>query len=102
MTEIARPFWRGINHLALITNDMDATTRFWHGVLGARNAVAVRHQRAQPEHDEPGDGGAGVEVSADERSGPHVRTLSIDIRGCDRPFNAPRVVNPTPGVDFRA
>lgn len=36
MTEIAQPFWRGINHLALITNDMDATTRFWHGVLGAR------------------------------------------------------------------
>jgi len=36
MTEIAKPFWRGINHLALITNDMDATTRFWHGVLGAR------------------------------------------------------------------
>ena len=36
MNEIARPFWRGINHLALITNDMDATTRFWHGVLGAR------------------------------------------------------------------
>jgi catechol 2,3-dioxygenase-like lactoylglutathione lyase family enzyme len=36
MTENARPFWRGINHLALITTDMDATTRFWHGVLGAR------------------------------------------------------------------
>lgn len=36
MTEIDKPFWRGINHLALITNDMDATTRFWHGVLGAR------------------------------------------------------------------
>jgi catechol 2,3-dioxygenase-like lactoylglutathione lyase family enzyme len=36
MTEIARPFWRGINHLALITDDMDATTRFWHGALGAR------------------------------------------------------------------
>jgi catechol 2,3-dioxygenase-like lactoylglutathione lyase family enzyme len=31
-----RPFWRGINHLALVTNDMDATVRFWHGVLGAR------------------------------------------------------------------
>ena len=27
--------WQGINHLALITNDMDATVRFWHGVLGA-------------------------------------------------------------------
>lgn len=27
--------WAGLNHLALITNDMDRTTRFWHGVLGA-------------------------------------------------------------------
>ena len=31
-----RPFWRGINHLALVTPDMDATVRFYHGVLGAR------------------------------------------------------------------
>jgi catechol 2,3-dioxygenase-like lactoylglutathione lyase family enzyme len=30
------PRWRGINHLALITTDMDATVRFYHGVLGAR------------------------------------------------------------------
>jgi catechol 2,3-dioxygenase-like lactoylglutathione lyase family enzyme len=30
------PRWRGINHLALITPDMDATVRFYHGVLGAR------------------------------------------------------------------
>jgi catechol 2,3-dioxygenase-like lactoylglutathione lyase family enzyme len=29
------PRWRGVNHLALITADMDATTRFYHGVLGA-------------------------------------------------------------------
>src|SRR5262245_2616863 len=30
------PFqWAGLNHLALITNDLDRTTRFWHGVLGA-------------------------------------------------------------------
>ena len=28
--------WRGINHLALVTPDMDATVRFWHGVLDAR------------------------------------------------------------------
>jgi catechol 2,3-dioxygenase-like lactoylglutathione lyase family enzyme len=28
--------WRGVNHLALITTDMDATVRFWHGVIGAR------------------------------------------------------------------
>jgi catechol 2,3-dioxygenase-like lactoylglutathione lyase family enzyme len=30
------PRWRGINHLALITTDMDATVRFYHGVMGAR------------------------------------------------------------------
>ena len=28
--------WRGVHHLALITPDMDATVRFWHGVIGAR------------------------------------------------------------------
>jgi catechol 2,3-dioxygenase-like lactoylglutathione lyase family enzyme len=35
------PTWSGINHLALITNDMDATVRFYHGVLGARLAATV-------------------------------------------------------------
>jgi len=35
-----RPRWRGVNHLALITGDMDATVRFYHGVLGA-NLVAT-------------------------------------------------------------
>jgi catechol 2,3-dioxygenase-like lactoylglutathione lyase family enzyme len=30
------PQWQGINHLALITSDMDATVRFYHGTLGAR------------------------------------------------------------------
>lgn len=28
--------WRGVHHLALITPDMDATVRFWHGVIDAR------------------------------------------------------------------
>jgi catechol 2,3-dioxygenase-like lactoylglutathione lyase family enzyme len=36
MSESSNPRWRGVNHLALITNDMDATVRFYHGVLGAR------------------------------------------------------------------
>jgi catechol 2,3-dioxygenase-like lactoylglutathione lyase family enzyme len=36
MTDDSRPYWRGINHLALVTPDMDATVRFYHGVLGAR------------------------------------------------------------------
>src|SRR5215210_7198492 len=30
------PRWRGINHLALVTPDMDATVRFYQGVLGMR------------------------------------------------------------------
>ncbi|NND76123.1 MAG: VOC family protein [Ilumatobacter sp.] len=28
------PPWRGVNHLALVTPDMDATVRFYTGVLG--------------------------------------------------------------------
>ena len=28
------PKWQGVNHLALVTPDMDATTRFYAGVLG--------------------------------------------------------------------
>jgi catechol 2,3-dioxygenase-like lactoylglutathione lyase family enzyme len=37
----ARPAWIGINHLALVTTDMDATTRFWHQVLGAEIVATV-------------------------------------------------------------
>ena len=33
--------WQGVNHLALITNDMDATVRFYHGVLGARLVATI-------------------------------------------------------------
>lgn len=33
--------WRGVHHLALITPDMDATVRFWHGVLDARLVVTL-------------------------------------------------------------
>jgi catechol 2,3-dioxygenase-like lactoylglutathione lyase family enzyme len=40
--------WRGVHHLALVTGDMDATVRFWHGVLDARlvatlATMAFRH-----------------------------------------------------------
>mgnify|MGYP001769449531 CR=1 FL=1 len=30
------PRWRGINHLALVTPDMDTTVRFYAGTLGMR------------------------------------------------------------------
>ena len=33
--------WRGVHHLALITEDMDATVRFWHGVLDARLVATI-------------------------------------------------------------
>jgi catechol 2,3-dioxygenase-like lactoylglutathione lyase family enzyme len=36
-----QPRWRGINHMALITPDMDATVRFYHGVLGARLVATI-------------------------------------------------------------
>ncbi len=35
------PRWQGINHVALVTTDMDATVRFYHGVLGARLVATV-------------------------------------------------------------
>lgn len=36
--------WQGLNHLALITNDMDQTVRFWHGVLGAPLVATIGTQ----------------------------------------------------------
>jgi len=37
----ARANWQGINHLALVTTDMDATVRFYHGTLGARLVATI-------------------------------------------------------------
>lgn len=37
----AAPDWRGINHLALVTPDMDATVRFYAGVLGMRLSATL-------------------------------------------------------------
>ena len=34
--------WRGINHLAMVTPDMDATVRFYHGVLGMRLVTTLQ------------------------------------------------------------
>lgn len=36
-----QPRWRGVNHLALVTADMDTTVRFYHGVLGARLVATI-------------------------------------------------------------
>ena len=42
MTEQLQPRWRGVNHLALVTPDMDATVRFYHGVLGMRLVTTLK------------------------------------------------------------
>jgi catechol 2,3-dioxygenase-like lactoylglutathione lyase family enzyme len=41
MASTEQPQWRGINHLALITTDMDRTVRFYQGVLGARLVATI-------------------------------------------------------------
>jgi catechol 2,3-dioxygenase-like lactoylglutathione lyase family enzyme len=43
-TPKSTPKWRGVNHLALITTDMDATVRFYVGVLGARLVATIGTQ----------------------------------------------------------
>jgi len=41
MSASEQPRWRGINHLALVTTDMDRTVRFYQGVLGARLVATI-------------------------------------------------------------
>lgn len=43
-TERRDPDWRGVHHLALVTTDMDATVRFYHGVLGARLVLTIGNE----------------------------------------------------------
>ena len=38
---MSSPKWRGVNHLALVTSNMDDTVRFYAGVLGARLVATV-------------------------------------------------------------
>ena len=33
--------WRGAHHLSLVTRDLDATVRFYHGLLGMLLFVAM-------------------------------------------------------------
>lgn len=40
-TDVNPVHWRGVHHLALVTTDMDATVRFYHGVLGARLVITL-------------------------------------------------------------
>lgn len=56
MTTTDTPDWRGINHLALVTPDMDTTVRFWHGVLGARLIATIGNRSFRHYFFRVGDG----------------------------------------------
>jgi catechol 2,3-dioxygenase-like lactoylglutathione lyase family enzyme len=81
------PRWRGINHLALVTNDMDATVRFYHGVLGARLVATLGTPNFRHYFFEVGEGntiaffeyqGAEIERFAKPAGIPDVRASQFD------------------------
>jgi catechol 2,3-dioxygenase-like lactoylglutathione lyase family enzyme len=88
----AAPRWRGINHLALVTPDMDATVRFYAGTLGMRlvattMAGPMRHYFFEMA---PGNTIAffeveGAETFAKPAGGPTDRAIQLDHLSFDVP-----------------
>ena len=86
------PRWQGINHLALVTPDMDATVRFYVGVLGMRlvattMAGPMRHYFFEMA---PGNTIAffevkGAETFAKPAGGPSDRAIQLDHLSFDVP-----------------
>src|SRR5215831_13537439 len=86
------PRWQGINHLALVTPDMDATVRFYAGVLGMRlvattMAGPMRHYFFEMA---PGNTVAffeveGMETFAKPAGGPSDRAIQLDHLSFDVP-----------------
>jgi catechol 2,3-dioxygenase-like lactoylglutathione lyase family enzyme len=86
------PRWQGVNHLALITPDMDATVRFYDGVLGMRlvatmMAGPMRHYFFEIA---PGNTVAffevkGAETFAKGAGAPSERTIQFDHLSFDVP-----------------
>ena len=81
----AAPDWRGINHLALVTPDMDATVRFYVGVLGMRLAATLMAGPMRHYFFEMADGNTvaffevkGMETFAKPAGGPSNRTIQLD------------------------
>lgn len=68
------PRWRGINHLALVTPDMDATVRFYHGVLGARLVADLAGPNFRHYFFEFGEGNT---VAFFEYTGHHLDTFAL-------------------------
>jgi catechol 2,3-dioxygenase-like lactoylglutathione lyase family enzyme len=79
------PRWRGINHLALVTPDMDATVRFYAGVLGMPLVATLMAGPMRHYFFEMADGNtvaffevAGTETFAKPAGGPSDRTIQLD------------------------
>jgi catechol 2,3-dioxygenase-like lactoylglutathione lyase family enzyme len=79
------PRWRGINHLALVTPDMDATVRFYAGVLGMRVAATtmagpMRHYffELAPQNTVAFFEVEGAETFAKPAGGPTDRAIQMD------------------------
>jgi catechol 2,3-dioxygenase-like lactoylglutathione lyase family enzyme len=79
------PRWRGINHLALVTPDMDATVRFYVGVLGMRLVATVMAGPMRHYFFEIGAGNTvaffemkGMETFAKPAGGPPSRAIQFD------------------------
>jgi len=79
------PDWRGINHLALVTPDMDATVRFYAGVLGMRLSATLmagpmRHYFFEmgPENTVAFFEVEGAETFAKPAGAPSDRTIQFD------------------------
>jgi catechol 2,3-dioxygenase-like lactoylglutathione lyase family enzyme len=79
------PRWRGVNHMALVTPDMDATVRFYAGVLGMRLVATVMAGPMRHYFFEIGPGNTiaffeikGMETFAKPAGGPSSRTIQFD------------------------
>src|SRR3954447_19911809 len=79
------PAWKGVNHLALVTPDMDATVRFYAGVLGMRLCATVMAGPMRHYFFEIGDGQtvaffeiAGMETFAKPAGGRPDRPIQFD------------------------
>ena len=81
----AAPDWRGINHLALVTPDMDATVRFYAGVLGMRLSATLMAGPMRHYFFEMADGNTvaffeieGMETFAKGAGAPPDRAIQLD------------------------
>jgi catechol 2,3-dioxygenase-like lactoylglutathione lyase family enzyme len=86
------PRWRGINHLALVTPDMDATVRFYAGVLGMRLVATTMAGPMRHYFFEMDDGNTiaffevpGMETFAKPAGGPSDRAIQLDHISFDVP-----------------